>query len=325
MTLTHADISRAAAEEWFDSRSYRHERFADVPALARRKRELGLSVSLVLPCREVADTIEPVLDEVEALRRRAALVDQVVVVDAGSRDGTADVARGRGAEVHDESELLPEIGPVLGKGDAMWRALSVARGDIVLYADADSASFEAHFIYGMLGPLLCDRHVRFVKATYHRPFTAPDGTVVDDAGRVTELTAKPLLAIFYPELAGFGQPLAGEVAGRRDLLCSIPFLTGYAVEAAMIIDVLRQVGLGGMAQVDLGSRRNRSQRLLALNSMAYAVARALLSRAEADGRIPPNGGPAAPESYLHAANEPGGVRLEHRRVPVVERPPVADP
>jgi glucosyl-3-phosphoglycerate synthase len=313
MTLTRPDISRAAAEEWFQSRSYRHGRFADVAALARRKGELGLSVSVVLPCREVADTIGPILDELETLRRRAALVDQVVVVDAGSRDGTAEIARRRGAEVYDESELMPEFGPALGKGDAMWRALSVASGDIVLYADADSASFESHFIYGMLGPLLTDSEVRFVKATYHRPFTAPDGTVMDDAGRVTELTAKPLLAIFYPELAGFGQPLAGEVAARRDLLCSIPFLTGYAVEAGMMIDVLRAAGLGAMAQVDLGSRVNRSQRLLALNSMSYAVARALLTRA---------GQAVEAESYLHAANQPTGVRLERRRVPVVERPPL---
>jgi glucosyl-3-phosphoglycerate synthase len=318
MTLTRPEISRTAAEDWFRSRSYRHDRFADVTALADRKRRLGLSVSLVLPAREVADTIGPVLDEVDALRGRAALVDQVVVVDAGSRDGTADVARRRGAEVHDESDLLAETGPVLGKGDAMWRALSVARGDIVLYADADSTSFGPHFVYGMLGPLLCDEGVRFVKATYHRPFTAPDGTVVDDAGRVTELTAKPLLAIFYPELAGFGQPLAGEVAARRDLLCSIPFFTGYAVEAGMLVDVLRRAGLDAMAQVDLGSRRNRSQRLLALNSMSYAVAQAILARARGGGAA------AEPESYLHAANQPDGVRLERRRVRVVERPPLAD-
>jgi glucosyl-3-phosphoglycerate synthase len=314
MTLAGPDISRAAAEDWFRTRSYRHDRFADLAALAGRKRELGVSVTVVLPARDVADTIGTVLDEVDSLRRRAALVDQVVVVDAASRDGTPEIARSRGAEVHDESELLPAQGPVLGKGDAMWRALSVARGDIVLYADTDSTSFGPHYVSGMLGPLLCAEGVRFVKATYHRPFTAPDGTVVDDAGRVTELTAKPLLAIFYPELAGFGQPLAGEVAARRDLLRSIPFFTGYAVEVGMLIDVLSRVGLDAMAQVDLGTRRNRSQPLLALNSMAYAVARALLSRA---GRAP------EAESYLHAANQPGGVRLEHRRVQLVERPPLA--
>jgi glucosyl-3-phosphoglycerate synthase len=312
MTLTRPHISRAATEEWFASRSFRHDRFADLAALAARKRELGASVSLVLPCREVAGTIGPVLDAVEPLSRDRGLVDQVVVVDAGSRDGTAEIARRRGAEVHDEADLETQAGPVLGKGDAMWRALSVAWGDIVLYADTDSTSFEPHFVYGMLGPLLLESEVRFVKATYHRPFTAPDGTVVDDAGRVTELTAKPLLAMFFGELTGFGQPLAGEVAAHRDLLCSIPFCTGYAVEVGMLIDVVERVGLQAMAQVDLGSRVNRSQRLLALNSMSYAVAQTLLARA---------GRPIAGESYLHAANRPAGVTLEHRVVNMVERPP----
>jgi len=315
MTLTRADSSLSAVEDWFRARSYRHDRFHDVTALARRKRELGVRVSVVLPCREVADTIGSVLDEIDALRERAALVDQVLIVDAGSRDGTAEIGRRRGVEVYDESELLPRFGPVLGKGDAMWRALSVAAGDLVLYADTDSASFGAHFVYGMLGPLLADTRTRFVKATYHRPFTAPDGTVVDDAGRVTELTAKPLLAIFHPELVGFGQPLAGEVAARRELLCSIPFCTGYAVEIGMLIDVLHQAGLDAMAQVDLGRRVNRSQGLLALNSMAYAVAQVLLARA---------GSPVDARSYLHAANRPDGVELERRHVPVVERPPFAD-
>ena len=136
----------------------------------------------------------------------------MIVVDAGSGDGTADVARARGAEVYEEDELMPDFGPVVGKGDAMWRSLSVARGERVVFADADTANFGRHFIYGLLGPLLAERKVRFVKGSFYRPFTAPDGTVVDDAGRVTELTAKPLFGIFYPELAGFGQPLAGEVA-----------------------------------------------------------------------------------------------------------------
>ena len=219
--------------------------------------------------------------------------------------------------MYDESELLPRFGPVVGKGDAMWRALSVADGDLVVFADADTANFGRHFVYGMLGPLLCEPGVRFVKGTYHRPFTAPDGTVVDDAGRVTELTAKPLFGIFYPELTGFGQPLAGEVAASRDLLHAIPFCTGYAVETAMMIDVRRDAGLDAMAQVDLGSRHNRSQRLLALGAMSYAVARAVMMRV--------SDSPAAePEVYLHAACTPAGVRLEQRHVQVLERPPMAE-
>jgi glucosyl-3-phosphoglycerate synthase len=317
MTVAVQEDLAPSARAWFESRSYRYDQFADLERLARRKRELGASVSLVLPAREVAPTLGPILDEVRALDEAAPLVDQVVVVDARSQDGTAEVARARGAEVFDESELLPQFGPVLGKGDAMWRALSVARGELVVFADADTANFGRHFVYGLLGPLLCEPGVRFVKGTYHRPFTAPDGTVVDDAGRVTELTAKPLFGIFYPELTGFGQPLAGEVAARRDLLHAIPFCTGYAVETAMMIDVLRAAGLDAMAQVDLGSRHNRSQRLLALGAMSYAVVRAVMMRAS-------DSAATEPEVYLHAACTPGGVQLEQRRVQVLERPPMAD-
>jgi glucosyl-3-phosphoglycerate synthase len=324
MNVAVRDISAPSAREWFESRSYRHAEFADLAGLARRKRELGVSVSLVLPAREVAPTVGSILDEVAALNEDASLVDQLLVIDASSADGTAALARGLGgAEVYDESELMPAFGPVVGKGDEMWRALSVARGDLILVADPDTANFGRHFVYGLLGPLLCEPAVQFVKAAYHRPFTAPDGTVVDDAGRVTELTAKPLFGIFYPELGGFGQPLAGEVAARRDLLLSIPFCTGYAVETAMMIDTLRRVGLGAMAQVDLGTRNNRSQRLLALGAMAYAVARAVLMRVAAEGRLPADVAAADAEAYVHAVCTPGGVVLEHPRVKVLERPPMA--
>ncbi len=324
MTVAVRDISAPSGREWFESRSYRHGQFADVARLAARKRDLGVSVSLVLPTREVAPTLGPILDEIGALREQAGLVDQLVVVDAGSADGTAEMARRGGAEVHDEAELMPDFGPVVGKGDAMWRALSVARGDVIVFADADTANFGRHFVYGLLGPLLVEPSVRFVKGAYHRPFTAPDGTVVDDAGRVTELTAKPLFGIFYPQLCGFGQPLAGEVAARRDLLRSIPFCTGYAVETAMMIDVLRRAGLDAMAQVDLGTRHNRSQRLLALGAMSYAVARAVLMRVAEEGRLPADVAAADAETYLHAACTPGGVVLEQPRVKVLERPPMAD-
>ena len=311
MTLAVRDISAPSAREWFETRSYRHAQFAR-PCAARRRASASWasSVSLVLPTREVAPTLGPVLDEVAALNERAPLVDQVVVVDAASADGTADLARGRGAEVYDESELMPAFGPVVGKGDAMWRALSVARGDLIVFADSDTANFGRHFIYGLLGPLLSEPAVRFVKGAYHRPFTAPDGTVVDDAGRVTELTAKPLFGIFYPELCGFGQPLAGEVAARRDLLRSIPFCTGYAVETAMMIDVLRRCR---PRRDGAGRPRHAAEPLAAAAGAGRDVLR---GRARGDdarrGRGRCREASADPETYLHAACTPGGVQLEHR-------------
>jgi glucosyl-3-phosphoglycerate synthase len=176
---------------------------------------------------------------------------------------------------------------VLGKGDAMWRALSVARGELVVYLDSDSLDFSAHFATGLLGPLMCEPDVRFVKGHFRRPFTAPDGTEhPGDGGRVTELTARPLLAAFFPELAAFAQPLAGEVAARRELFERLPFATGYAVETAMLLHAYDALGgTDAMAQVDLDVRRNSHQTLEALAPMARDVLGALLERLSAEGRL----------------------------------------
>jgi glucosyl-3-phosphoglycerate synthase len=304
-----------SVRDWFARRSYEHDDFSPAE-LAARKRALGLSVSVVLPSRDVAGTIGAIADEIHALNGAAALVDQVLVVDAGSRDGTADVARRHGAEVYQEDDLLPQFGPAAGKGDAMWRSLAVARGDIVMFCDADTTNFGRHFVSGMLGPLLADPAVRFVKATYHRPLIGPRGDVLDDAGRVTELTAKPLLRAFFPELSGFGQPLAGELAAHRELLRSIPFLTGYAVEVAMLVDVLRTAGLDAMAQAGLGARHNRSKALHELGSMSYAVARAVVERAL--GLAPEDA-----DEYVRAVCTPAGTRLVEEDIALVERPPAA--
>ena len=261
-------------------RTFHHSRFP--PELLReRKRE---SVSVVLPAREVADTIGPI---VERLRELGDLIDQIVVIDAASQDGTAELAARLGAEVYQESELLPGFGQALGKGDAMWRALAVVRGELVLYLDSDTRDFSNHFASGMLGPLFCDPGVAFVKGFFRRPFTTADGQELPlDGGRVTELTARPLLSAFYPELAGFAQPLAGEVAARRELLEQLPFASGYAIETSMLLHA--RDALGGverMAQVDLDVRRNYHQPLPQLGPMAYAVLRVLLERLRRDGRL----------------------------------------
>jgi glucosyl-3-phosphoglycerate synthase len=254
-------------------RSFHHSQYA-LERLLEQKRE---TITVVLPTREVAGTIGMTVERLQAL---APLIDQILVVDAASRDGSAEIAAARGAEVHQESELLADFGPVLGKGDAMWRALAVARGELVLYLDSDAPDFAPHFATGLLGPLLCEPDVRFVKGHFKRPFTAPDGREYpNDGGRVTELTARPLLSAFYPELAAFAQPLAGEVAARRELLEQLPFATGYAVEIAMLIDAAAAAGADAIAQVDLDVRQNRHQRLSDLGPMAGAVAGAVLSRA----------------------------------------------
>ena len=266
---------------------------------------------MVLPAREVADTIGQI---VERLRSLDPLIDQILVVDAASQDGTARVAAAAGAEVHQESELMAAFGQTLGKGDAMWRARAVARGEIVAYLDSDTRDFSPHFALGVLGPLLCKPDVQFVKGFFRRPYLRADGTELPaDGGRVTELAARPLLSAFYPELAAFVQPLAGEVAARRSLLDRIPFATGYAVETAMLLDA--RDALGGpdrMAQVDLDVRLNRHQPLRQLGPMAYAVLRVILERLRAEGRLADDHAPP-----LQTA-EGGLVQVE-----IVERPPYA--
>ncbi|MCL6441615.1 MAG: glucosyl-3-phosphoglycerate synthase [Thermoleophilum sp.] len=288
-------------------RTFHHRDFR-LDELIRLKRERGESVSAVLPAREVADTVGDIVDK---LRSLGDLVDQIVVVDAASRDGTAAVAAAHGAEVHQESELMPEFGQALGKGDAMWRALAVVEGDLVVYLDADTRRFPRHFAIGMLGPLLAYDDVAFVKGFFRRPFTTDEGEERPlDGGRVTELCARPLLSAFYPELAGFVQPLAGEVAARRALLERVPFATGYAIETSMLLHVRDLVGVDAMVQVDLEERRNRHQPLPDLAPMAYAVLRVILERLRREGRLLDDHAPP-----LQTADG----RLV--QVEVVERPP----
>jgi glucosyl-3-phosphoglycerate synthase len=247
--------------------------------LLEEKRE---AVTVVLPAREVADTIGPIVEQLQTL---AGLIDQILVVDAASRDGTAEIAAGLGAEVYQESELLPTFGQALGKGDAMWRALSAARGELLVYLDSDTRDFSAHFATGMLGPLMCGTGAEFVKGFFRRPFTEGGAERPFDGGRVTELTARPLLSAFYPELAGFVQPLAGEVAARRSTFDNLPFATGYAIETSMLLHARDLVGIERMAQVDLDVRRNYHQPLRQLGPMSYAVLRVILERLRRDGRL----------------------------------------
>jgi glucosyl-3-phosphoglycerate synthase len=273
-------MSGSSTEHWTKTRTFHHSRYS--PARIAAERSAGVSVCL--PARECAETVGAIVAALAQLRTAGA-IDEIVVIDADSTDGTAEVARRAGATVHQEAELLPQFGTVLGKGDAMWRALSVLRGELVCFLDADTEGFAAHFCTGLLGPLVCEPQVRFVKGFYRRPFEHGGVALAEGGGRVNHLTARPALALFYPQLAGVRQPLAGEVAAPRELLERLPFTTGYGVEIAMLIDVWREVGLEGIAQVDLEVHRNRHQPLAALTPMAYTVLVTIARRLEREGRL----------------------------------------
>ncbi len=247
------------------------------------KARTGTTVSVCLPARDEEATVGAVVAAIRStLMDAAPLVDEIVVVDDHSTDRTAEVAAAAGARVVDARTVLPDHGEGHGKGEALWKSVHESTGDVVVWVDADILAFDPGFIVGLLGPLLTDHDTDFVKGHYHRP--EADGV---GGGRVTELLARPLLSQFFPELADVAQPLGGEYAGRRSLLERLPFVVGYGVDVALLIDAVRLVGIGHIAQVDLGVRHHRNRTLEELGPQALAVSQAILDRA---GLRPP--GPA---------------------------------
>ncbi|MEU4798705.1 glucosyl-3-phosphoglycerate synthase [Streptomyces sp. NPDC023327] len=256
-------------ERWLSGRSWS---VADRPLerLAAAKRASGTSVSVVLPALDEQETVGAIVSEIRReLIERTPLVDELVVIDSGSTDRTAQVAREAGAKVVHRDEILPRLAPLPGKGEVLWRSLLVTGGDVVAFVDADLREFSADFVSGIVGPLLTDPEVAFVKAMYDRPL----GEAAGQGGRVTELMARPLLNMHWPRLAGFVQPLGGEYAARRSLLERLPFPVGYGVELGLLVDALHTVGLDALAQVDVGVRKHRHQDGQALGRMAAAIYR----------------------------------------------------
>jgi glucosyl-3-phosphoglycerate synthase len=229
-------------------------------------------VSVVVPARDEARTLPPLL---ESLARERQPGDEVLVVDDHSTDGTAEMAACAGARVVMVGEVLPELGPGEGKGEALYKSVAAAAGDLIVWCDADIVDFAPHFVVGLVGPLLVRPEVDFVKGYYDRPVDGqPHG-----GGRVTELMARPAIAALFPHLASVVQPLAGEYAGRRSLLERLPFVQGYGVDLGLLIDIADLVGTEAIAQVDLGLRRHRNRSLEELGPQALAVLQTALRRA----------------------------------------------
>ena len=251
------------------------------------------------------------------------LIDEVVVIDGGSTDDTVSIAAAHGARVHQADRVLPHYGPSLGKGDSLWRSLSVTGGDLVVFLDTDVANPDPKFVVGLLGPLLSEPRVHLVKAFYERPVKLERVQYATGGGRVTELTARPLLNMFWPELAGLVQPLSGEYAARRTLLESIPFFTGYGVEIGMLIDTLNAKGADSIAQVDLAQRVHRNQSLTALSRMAFGILQVAVRRLAEEGRAtaPPWSADGLP--YLQFERGAQAMQAKATTVEVVERPPLA--
>ncbi len=239
----------------------------------------GRRVSVCLPARNEADTVGAIVEILRAeLVERIELIDEIIVIDDHSTDRTADVAAAAGAKVHQASEVLPEYGDGHGKGEAMWKSLFVSHGEFVVWCDADVRNFGPEYVIGLLGPLLTRTDVAFVKGFYDRPVN--DGG--NGGGRVTELVARPIIALLFPELAPIVQPLAGEYAGRRDVLEQVAFVQGYGVDLGLLIDICTRFGVTSISQVDLGTRLHRNRPLDELSPQAMSVLQTALRRVDPD-------------------------------------------
>ncbi len=311
-------------ESWFEERTYHHERFSDIEKLVELKREKGLSVSVCFPTLNVADTVGEVISVIrDELVTRHPLIDELAVIDSRSTDGTIDIAGGEGAKVIFDDEVLPEMGSGKGgKGEALWKSLQALEGDIICWIDSDIENMHPRFAYGLIGPLLEFDDVGYVKAFYDRPLKSEGVARTSGGGRVTELTVRPVLNLFYPELSGLVQPLCGEYAGRRSVLEKIPFITGYGVETGMLIDILEKFGLEAFAQTDLEVRHHHNQPIDALGRMSFGIMQAIFRRLEASGKITLE---VEPGKVLRTFRREGSSEvMELHEIDLEERPAMVD-
>jgi glucosyl-3-phosphoglycerate synthase len=315
----HPLAVREGGADWFGRRTFHHARFADAGDLLGRKQQQGVTISVCIPTLNEAATIATIVRTIRGeLMERVPFVDELVVMDSRSTDGTLALAEEAGAEVFQDVDVQPQLEASTGKGEALWKSMFVLRGDLILWLDADIENFHPRFVLGPLGPLLTDPTIGYVKSFYERPVRETEGPIPVGGGRVTELVARPLLNMFWPHLAGLVQPLAGEYAGRRSLLEQLPFFTGYGVEIGLIIDVAERFGIDVIAQVDLEERVHRHRTMAELSRMAFAVLQTALRRLESSGRVDLHAEPGVRLNQFE--QDADGYRMHSSQVRVDERP-----
>ncbi|MDD5466208.1 MAG: glucosyl-3-phosphoglycerate synthase [Anaerolineales bacterium] len=308
-------------DEWFAENTFHSREFADLERLVALKQEQGLTISLGLPALNEAATVGAVISSVKsALMDEVPLLDEIVLIDSGSVDYTREIAADLGIPVYVHHEILPQYGAYNGKGEALWKSLYVLKGDILAWIDTDIKNIHPRFVYGILGPLLHDPSILYTKGFYRRPLKEGDKLVAGGGGRVTELTARPFINLFFPELSGIIQPLSGEYAGRRRALERMPFFSGYGVETGLLLDILEEFGLGAIAQVDLLERVHHNQPLPSLSKMSFAIMQVVFSHLQEQHKV----------NLLHDANMtmnlirygPSRYYLETEEIKERERPPM---
>lgn len=276
-----ATPASVVVDKWFAEKTFNSQEFEDLEHLVALKEERGVTISLGLPALNEEETVGKVIKSCQdALVKEFPLLDEIVLLDSGSTDYTADIARDLGIPVYQHQEILPRYGIYRGKGEALWKSLHVLNGDLIVWIDTDIVNIHPRFVYGVVGPLLRHDTIRYVKGFYRRPLKVGDSYQAGGGGRVTELVARPLINLFYPELSGIIQPLSGEYAGRRSALERIPFYIGYGVETGLLLALVERYGIGAIAQTDLRQRIHRNQPLPALSRMAFAIIQVFIDHLE---------------------------------------------
>jgi glucosyl-3-phosphoglycerate synthase len=268
-------------DKWFAENTFHADEFKQLDELVKLKQEQGMTISVALPALNEEESVGHVITTIRnALMKRVPLLDEMVLIDSNSTDRTREIAEGLGVPVSIHQEILPQYGSRPGKGEALWKSLYCTKGDIIIWIDTDIANIHPRFVYGLIAPLLLRQEIQFVKGFYRRPLKVGNKIQAGGGGRVTELTARPLLNLFYPELSGIIQPLSGEYGGRRRALEQLPFFSGYGVEIGLLIDIFDMFGLGAVGQVDLQERVHHNQSLEALSKMSFAIIQAVIRKLE---------------------------------------------
>ena len=307
--------------KWIEDNTYHHSAFADLKELVEQKEKSGLSISLCIPTLNEERTIgkEVVIFKSE-LMNRYPLVDEIAIIDSGSRDRTLEVASSFGADTYLSDEILPEEGSKRGKGENLWKAIYQLKGDIIVYIDADIKNIHPRFVYGLIGPLIKRPEVSYVKAFYDRPLAFSDSVRPSGGGRVTEILTRPLFSLFFPELTAIIQPLSGEYAVRRNVLESISFPVGYGVETSHLLDVYQTYGMKAFAQTDLDQRVHRNQETRALGKMSFGILQTFLNRLHSYGTIQSNHEIQTVLRQFQVQNEK--YETVEYNIPEYERPPM---
>lgn len=312
---------KAKIEDWLEKSTFHHSQFWDLLKLLEQKEKKNLKISLCIPTLNEEKTIgkEIVIFKSE-LVNRYPLIDEIAVIDSGSTDNTLEVAASFGANTYLAENILPSSGHKRGKGENLWKAIYQLKGDIIVYVDADIANIHPRFVYGLVGPLLYEEEIKYVKAFYDRPLAFSQGVRPSGGGRVTEILVRPLFSMFLPELSAIIQPLSGEYAVRREVLENIAFPIGYGVETSHILDVYKRWGMGAFGQTDLDQRVHRNQSTIALGKMSFGILQSFLTRLEQFGMIKEMA--ELQKVYRHFEAQDRDYHLLEKEIQEEERPPM---